>query len=456
MYLRPWMMPGQQGNLIQMPALPPQDALRRGYGTGVEREAAFLALARQLGLDTLLVGPHGAEAKRRYERKPDGSQHRGLFWAVGVRVENDVLLFDPWHGEAFPGPDGKGIARLSAAKTTPSLIVKWLDAKKTFPANLDDVTYAATYHAAPLSALTPRMQLLESQLAGPVGVKLAVNVEEANARCLRLPGGPAKWYSPPATVDAFAPSHLLGSATPQIEGGYDASPVQLATLVREAEPRRSQVFEPPAELAFPKAREEFLHRCSDSYKQMIVDPGFRDRIQRGQFNDVVTQLVGLERTLADIREGLRNNAELNKALAQWYSDANEKYEKLRLSVLDNDVGQKAMAEQTVAALWGKNAAVFAAVQGAVAEVASHEVAYLLALCLHEQAERSQMRYRKAGSNEAAAKSAAEDWATAHERWAAFIEGSAKSDANHPGRSEQAAKLAARAQALAANPNEERR
>src|SRR5205085_2486478 len=141
MYLRPWMMPGPQGSLIQMPAIPPQEALRRGYGTGVEREMAFLALARQLGLDALLVGPHGAEAKRRYEPKPDGTLHRGLFWAVGVRIDNDAILFDPWHGESFPGPDGQGIARLSAAKATPSLIINWLSTKKLpYPAALDDVT----------------------------------------------------------------------------------------------------------------------------------------------------------------------------------------------------------------------------------------------------------------------------------------------------------------------------
>ena len=254
-YLRPWMMPGPDGPVL-MPALPPQEVLRRGYGTGVEREAVFLALTRQLGLDAVLVGPPGAEAKLRYEPLPHNFIHRGLFWAVGVRVDDDVILFDPWFGEAIPGPDGKGIARLSAAKTTPSLVIHWIESKKAnFPAKLEDVTGATTYLATPLNSLTPRMASLETQLASQIGVKLAVNVKEIASRCAKLPGGPAKWYSPPINVDPFTVSHGLGVFMPVIEGGYDPRPAdqrQLAFVAREIEPisNAPRLFTIPQEITF--------------------------------------------------------------------------------------------------------------------------------------------------------------------------------------------------------------
>src|SRR5262245_60927228 len=111
-YLNPWTVEVQPGLRIGT-ALPPASVLRRGYGSGLERMYVFLALLQQMGLDGCLVGSPDAAGKPAglVVYGPDKQTvltgaPRGPFWAVGVRVGNDVRLYDPWRGTAFPAPLG--------------------------------------------------------------------------------------------------------------------------------------------------------------------------------------------------------------------------------------------------------------------------------------------------------------------------------------------------------------
>src|SRR5262249_43332740 len=107
-YLHPWLR-ALGGNTFEPTALPPTAVLRRGFGSGLERMYVFLALLQHLGLDGCRVGPPDAakihvrlsEAEVKYPTV-GLPVPRGPFWAVGVRVGNDVRLFDPWRSEPFP------------------------------------------------------------------------------------------------------------------------------------------------------------------------------------------------------------------------------------------------------------------------------------------------------------------------------------------------------------------
>ncbi|CAN5268786.1 hypothetical protein BH11PLA2_BH11PLA2_12330 [soil metagenome] len=449
-YDRPWMLSDRGGQRLLLPPVPPQYVLRRGYGIGFDRESVFLALARQLGLDTVLVGPPGGERLPRFAQSQTGAVTRGPFWAVGVRNGADVLLFDPWLGAAIPTADGKGILTLAAAKANPRLVTDWVDTKKTtFTVTAEDVTTAVAYATAPVNAIPPRMKAIESQLAADLGVKLAVDLDAIEAR------GPVKWYGPKVEADPYSLPHVLGSFLPTAEGGYDAKPAgpeQLAFLLTNLEPVAG-LFAPPAELKNLRAREQFASQCAINYRQTIVDSDVREKIQRGQFNDAIRQLVALDRTFALQRDRARD-PELQKAFAEWYAQANSAYEKLTLSSLPENAGQRGNAEADVDSLWRNNPTGAAAVLTAVAQVGAAEVAYCLALVKHEQAERSQTRYRKSTpeNKEAAKAKAAGDWAVAKDEWTRYLDTAARSEGAFPGRAAHARTLAARAATLMANPD----
>ena len=169
-YIEPWLIPvAGQPNVRQGSALPPVYVLRRGYGSGLERMYVFLAVLQQLGLDGCLIGPPGSEKITAgfVALGPDKSvltgAPRGPFWAVGVRMGNDVRLYDPWRGQAFPVPLGQ-------LKSNPDAQKAWFEDK----ANVSGITPAlakdaAVYLAVPVNSLAPRMVTLEQQLKGDIG-----------------------------------------------------------------------------------------------------------------------------------------------------------------------------------------------------------------------------------------------------------------------------------------------
>lgn len=437
MYFRPWSLMSPEGP-VPVPPSPPRAALRRGFGSGIEREFAFLALARQLGLNAVLIGPPGAENARRWELRPDRTIGRGPFWAVGVKVDDDYLLFDPWAGAAIPTPDGKGIMRLSAAKATPALATAWIDSRlPAYPVKSEAVAASEPYFTAPINSFTPRMRVLEEQLAAEFGVKLAA----------AIPPGVAV-HGPAHATDPFALPHVLGSFTPRDDGGYDTTPQgpqQLAWLAALADTPPPESFLIPDDVPAP-GHEAFRGRAAALFKQYFSEGGYRDRIHRGQFNEVVRQLVELDRKFAGIRDAVRNDSSLGAEIQKWYATAREAYDALQRSALPENAADKPAARAAVDALWGNNMPVYAVIQAAVAEVGGREAAYLLALAKHEQAERSQIRLLRQSSDANAARAAA-DWAAARAAWSQVL------DDVHPdeARLEHARRLTARAAALAANP-----
>ena len=133
-------------------ALPPMYILRRGSGSAQERMYVFLALLQQLCLDGCLLGAPDTGEILAYTATA-GSENvalvggpRGPFWAVGVRVGNDVKLYDPWRGTAFP-------ALFNQMKAKPETDKAWFDdAANQSGLTIDAMKSAVLYLAVPVNS----------------------------------------------------------------------------------------------------------------------------------------------------------------------------------------------------------------------------------------------------------------------------------------------------------------
>ena len=95
--------------------IPPGFALRRGWGSELERALVFLAVLEQFGLeDDSASALHGALVYC------PGADKKQRLWACGVAVGNKpnaLYLFDPRLGLPVPDSKGKGIATLEMARS---------------------------------------------------------------------------------------------------------------------------------------------------------------------------------------------------------------------------------------------------------------------------------------------------------------------------------------------------
>ncbi len=88
----------------------PRDILLLSRATVEERGWIFVLLARQLGLDAVMLFLPQADDQ---PPKP---------WAVALLHDNDLYLFDPRLGLPIPGPSGQGVATLAQVAADDSLL----------------------------------------------------------------------------------------------------------------------------------------------------------------------------------------------------------------------------------------------------------------------------------------------------------------------------------------------
>jgi hypothetical protein len=456
-YRQPWVIEGQG----VVPAVPPTYVLRRGSGAALERAYVFLALLQQLGLDGCLVGPPDAADKPASYSPPgpDGrplpAGPRGPFWAVGVRVGADVLLFDPWRGQPFPGPDGKGVGTLAQLKANPDPLKSWFEAKDpAWGVGPDDVKKAAVFLAVPVSALSPRMAVLEEKLKADVGVRLAVKPAELRERFTAaapagpgLPAAEVKFWNP--VQDRFAYGRVLATFLPIAEGGLDPTPDgpnQLFAVYGIARLPRG-LFNLPPELTEQSARERLANVLAGLYAAAFVTPPApREQIQRGQFQDAARGLSDKQDAFQRGRERLLVTRDAEQ-VRQWCAEVDRLYADLGNARLDKNPAAEAAALARIEQFWkerGQTAQVV--VDRALASAGLAEASYLLALCKHEQAERHQARAERATGPADKAR-AVDAWREAHNAWLAYAQ-HAPAHAGFPGRAEHARGLTDRARALA--------
>lgn len=452
-YLKPWEIGRTQDSVSLAPCVPPTYVLRRGYGTGLERAYVMLAVLRQAGLDGCLIGPPG---KEQAPSTPvvGGKQVKGPFWAVGARAGDDIVLFDPWRGQPLPGPGGKGIATLAQVKANPDQLKPWFEDKANpWDVTPADLKAATAYVALPLSAVSPRMKLLDAKFATEVGVKLAADPAEQAAAVGKAAGGTAHVWAPPANVDMYCFTRALPSFLPIDEGGTDRTPPpprgrQLFGLLT-SDPLKLALYARPPELgaAAAPAMNDLLGRFAGVFQANFVETAPREKIHRGQFKDVVQTLVKQEDAFRATQDRYRTDPRQAEAVRAWCQKANQVYDQLTVAQLPENRAALPEAEAAVARFWREETAgQQAVIDQAVATAGLAEAGYLLALAKHEQAERAQLRLDRAtdATRPRAVADAKAAWATAKDAWDRYAPYADLQDKAFPGRAAHARRLAERA------------
>ncbi len=141
--------------------MPPWRALLLGHGDALTRAQIFVLLARQQGIDVVMLG-----------LKRDGTQEPRT-WAAGAVIGEEIYLFEPELGLPFAGPDGQGVCTLSQLRADPSLLRQFdVDGDQPYHVTEKDLdNLVALIDAAP-PYLSQRMMLLQRNLAGDQKVVL--------------------------------------------------------------------------------------------------------------------------------------------------------------------------------------------------------------------------------------------------------------------------------------------
>jgi tetratricopeptide (TPR) repeat protein len=155
----------------------PAETLLLGRGKAVDRAWVFILLARQQGLDAVMLALGKPD-------KPDELRP----WLPAVLSEGQLYLFEPELGLPIPGPNGKGIATLAQAVAADAI---WrhldLDADRPYPLKSADLVHVAALVEASPPYLAQRMQLLGTRLTGKNRVVVSASPSALAARLKACP-----------------------------------------------------------------------------------------------------------------------------------------------------------------------------------------------------------------------------------------------------------------------------
>jgi len=155
----------------------PFETMLFGRGTALERAWIFILMARQQGLDAVLLAIDDGEGK---PPRP---------WCVGVASGDNLYLFDCRLGLPIPGPGGKGVATLAEVTADDNLLRKLdLGAEHPYPVKHEDLAHVVALVEASPYALSKRMALVESRLSGKRKMVLSAQPSAAAERIKKLPG----------------------------------------------------------------------------------------------------------------------------------------------------------------------------------------------------------------------------------------------------------------------------
>ena len=182
----------------------PWQTLMFGKGTAEDRAWVFILLARQQGLDAVMLA---ARLLSPVDKPGDplkvgvGVELRPFLPAVLIRKQ--LYLFDPTLGVPLPGPDGKGIATLSDVVENDAVLRQLdLDAKRTYPWKAVDLPNVIPMIAASPLDLSARAAELERADKGPRHLILSVEPSAVAAKLKGIPRvlEPRLWPLPLETL----------------------------------------------------------------------------------------------------------------------------------------------------------------------------------------------------------------------------------------------------------------
>lgn len=154
----------------------PYDVITRGMATEAgpwaERSWIFMALCRQLNLDSGLI-LHDPPAKPRGP-VADGAEAgaeppaEASVWGVAVLIDGVPHVFDARIGMPVPGPGGEGVATIEQAATDPAILAALELPGRPYSTTQADLAAGklTVWIDSTLGQLSPRMRQLQLNLAG--------------------------------------------------------------------------------------------------------------------------------------------------------------------------------------------------------------------------------------------------------------------------------------------------
>ena len=163
------------------------ETLWRGIGDALQRAGVFTQLCRQADLPAAVLAIAAADSG---ELIP---------WCVGVRIGDEVYLFETELGVPIAGPGQTGIATLQQARKD-ATVMRRLNVPGFFdyPWDKDDIQQnTALLNVLPVT-LSPRMRQLQSGLTGNRRMRLYVDAAEQSEQWDAVPGiaGVRLWNVP--------------------------------------------------------------------------------------------------------------------------------------------------------------------------------------------------------------------------------------------------------------------
>ncbi len=449
-----WVMRQVRLDEKQKQTVPELFVLRRGRGKDLERARVFLALLEQLGLEGCLL---------RIPQDPDPAAIVRVI--PGVLVDKEIYLFDCKLGLPFPGPSGRGIATLAQLKKDPGLVAQiTVDAKHPYDVKPEQIKNADVLWYCSLSALSPRMKVLETILPEQNKVRLSIDyaavlgrvraaataagtaVHTVDSAGRALPLTRQLRYFLPANdggidaAQAYPAQELEGFAPPPVEGQpipvlrftqLNFFQLELAPWNQFPDSLRGLPWNTPLGL---KLREFFgsifaeMFVPGEASKNKMQPPHARDLLLRGQSEEAMRALTARRDILEKQNQEARADPTVEQAVIAWCAEMNEAYRRLGLAQFEAQQNKEkggealAAARQRVEELekLGEKRLPLVLIK-AIAQPLEGEIAYVQALCKHEQAERLEAALKRPGASPGPAEiqAARAAWESAAGWWVTF-------------------------------------
>jgi hypothetical protein len=407
---------------------PTWSVLQEGSGSALDRANAFVGLLRQVGLDGCLVGPPDLANTRSLTvtANPNDRPILAPVRAAGVRIGKEILLFDPKRGQPITGNNGGPIATLAQMRAKPEAYATWL---KSANISADEVKNWEIYLIGPLSSSAPRMAWLQQQLAATNPVILSFDpitvFDRFKAQALAtgsLADVKCTYWNP--ANDMLSPTRVLAAYNQEFRGpdGRSSSPLKIA--FRHS--RFPSAFIPSPNtggvLLEGKAFELITATFEREFAPVFLVSGSpRDMLLRGQFSNALASLDDLYRTNASHRDRVARETNLEGALKEWSDRASPIFAAVISAERSGDAGSlaKAAADQDQFLKSPASERMIMLVRRRSAPLLCAEAKYLIALVMHERAERIQARLERA-PNADLKNEAVKTWENAIDNWKVFI------------------------------------
>ena len=162
-------------------ALPyrPWESLIYGHGTAEQRAWIFALMARQLGLDVVVLEVPSANPE---------SPGKGAFWLPALLSDGKLYLFDTRLGLPILAKDGHSVATLADVQADPALL-RVLDLED-FPYSVtaEQLQHVTAHVVADAFNLSRRAAAIEAKLSGDDRLALAVNPSALAEKLGAVPG----------------------------------------------------------------------------------------------------------------------------------------------------------------------------------------------------------------------------------------------------------------------------